>query len=338
MYKEVLKLNGGVPEFYRDKIMGLKKKEKYLKLVEYDSQFNTVWDSFEDKINNFILKGNDVIYTVYNEKTISRKITDFSLNYVLEHPLIIFKKNCDDRYFYGNNKRLGFIKFDLLKGKVKTIYREKKIEGLIELIQDYIVRIYSGQLFVYNKTEFSLLWQKDFSKIAEYQEIDGSIETGEIREVYNYKDTIAVLTQLYVFKIDILTGGIISQQKLPWGFMALSIHKNRAYSCYGFHFIEINLDTLEVINFQRMEYEEHKNKPHFAIMNHPVYHEGLVFHAVRLEGGLHCVGAIDPNTGKRVWIHPIGVYDINSIAFHEDKMFVHDIDGTLHIYEKNKYA
>jgi hypothetical protein len=69
-------------------------------------------------------------------------------------------------------------------------------------------------------------------------------------------------------------------------------------------------------------------------MNHPVYHEGLVFHAVRLEGGLHCVSAIYPETGKRVWIQPIGAYDINSIAFHEDKMFVHDTASALHVFKR----
>src|SRR5690606_18855426 len=123
-------------------------------------------------------------------------------------------------------------------------------------------------IYIYNKTDFSLLWQQNFAKVAEYQEIDGEHVLGKIREVYCYKESIVVLTQLFIFRVEIQTGKIICQQKLPAGFMVLSIHKNKAYGCYGYHCIEIDLDTLEVINFHRIEYEDYEGDRHLALMNH----------------------------------------------------------------------
>src|SRR5690606_8549401 len=158
---------------------------------------------------------------------------------------------------------------------------------------------------------------------------------GDIRQLWSYNGHIMVLTQMFLFKLNSETGETIQQQKLPAGFMELCMYRNKAYGCYGYHFIEIDLDTLDILCFKRLEYENYEGQELFTLMNKAVYHEGLVFHAVRLEGGLHCVGAIQPKTGERIWLHPIGVNDINSIAFHNNKMFAHDIGSTLHIFERN---
>ena len=348
MYKKIKNKEGvgglDISKKYLSHTLTTKEFRSKLMVENWDGK--TIFTSHEERVNRVCLFDNFIAYVPRIEAI--TKVVNLSTLEINEIGIVLNNLFTGNPHFYdgvyynlsevvGNNTI-----YDLKTGDIVRIV-DKEIAGFIVLnTLDFLVTKKDSYIYTYSKSDFSLMWQQDFSKIAEYQEIDKEQVLGEIREVYSYEDTIIVLTQLFIFKMDIQTGKILCLQKLPAGFMKLSICKNMAYSCYGYHSIQMDLDTLEIANFHRIQYEDHEGKPHFAIMNHPVYHDGLVFHAVRLEGGLHCVGSIDPKTGKRVWICPIGVYDINSIAFHDNRMFVHDTGSTLYILEKvseenNKY-
>ncbi|MCX2682005.1 hypothetical protein OOZ15_18785 [Galbibacter sp. EGI 63066] len=331
MYKEVIKIEKVT--YYKivnEKLVILEKEDGNYRLYNYP-------DFTDEKIveGNF---GGDIINIgnlILGSNFKGFNIKDLSI----QNPLV------EQSYVMHNDKNIITKKVFYKERRVNYFLYNINFELVRQIATDYPVIMKSGLLItregnvgVYNLKKNKQLWRQDFSKIAEYQEIDGENILGEIREVYGYKDSIIVLTQLFIFRIDIQTGKILCQQKLPAGFIVLSIHKNKAYSCYGYHFIEIDLETLEVLNFHRIEYEDYDGKQHFTIMNHPIFDAGLIYHAFRLEGGLHCIGAIRPETGKRIWMHPVGGYDINNIAFYDNKMFVLDSGGTLHIYEKEETA
>lgn len=308
------------------------------KLCEFDNRGQLLWQTKKSdifyryhvtpqRILFYLDSTNNELVILHREMKQLLKIEKINLN--------LTNSRC-----YSGNILYSFEKEHILAFDIKNLSLTKKIEGSIEgrvfiIDETRVVTKKNSCIYVYNKTDFSVLWQKDFSTLAEYTEVDGVKEKGIIRQVWNYNDQIMILTQMFIFKLNCETGEIIQHKQLPAGFMELCVNDNIAYGCYGYHFIEIELDALDILNFQRMEYENYEGKELFTLMNKAVYHQGLVFHAVRLEGGLHCVGAIQPKTGERIWLHPLGVNDINSISFHNNNMFVHDIGSTLHIFERS---
>ncbi|GIZ14680.1 hypothetical protein [Capnocytophaga catalasegens] len=188
--------------------------------------------------------------------------------------------------------------------------------------------------YIDEELKISLLWQKDLSKITSYTEWDGTEEKGEIREIYSYNDTLIVLTQVFILRINLQTGDIIYSLRLPAGLMTLSIERNKAYGCYGYHYMEIDLEKGELINFVRIENALLNGQEYNAIMNKASYKDGFVFHGLRLEGSQYAVGAINTQTGNREWISPLSVNMVEKIEFHNDKMFISDTGGNLFIYER----
>src|SRR5690606_11041943 len=185
--------------------------------------------------------------------------------------------NLTNRYCYYGNILYSFekeniITYDLQKLFLTSIV-EGRIEGRVGFIdkRSVVTKKYSC-IYVYSKTGFFVLWQKDFSKLAEYIEVDGEEVLGDIRQLWSYNGYIMVLTQMFLFKLNSETGEVIQQQKLPAGFMGLCVNENKAYGCYGYHFIEIDLDTLGILSFKRMEYENYEGQELFTLMNKAVYH------------------------------------------------------------------
>jgi outer membrane protein assembly factor BamB len=307
-------------------------------LCEFDAGGNLLWNTINlDIYYRYHVTNELIIYNLKNKgdgtfflNRNTKKLLRHEENY-----LNVTNHNC-----YSEN-----VLYSFARGKI-NVYDLRKLAYIVSLndntfgvvnniVKDWLITNDSTNIYIYNKKDFSLLWQLNISEASSYEDL-GERVSGEIRGVYPNDDSIIILTQLFIFRIDIKTGEFIYQKQLPAGLMTLSIHKNKAYGCYGYHFVEVDLDTSEVLSFHRIEFENYEGKQYSAIMNQPTYHEGLVYHGIRLEGGLHCVGAIYPETGKRVWIYPIGVYNIETIVFHDDKLFVHDAGANLHIFDKSK--
>ncbi|WP_155284819.1 hypothetical protein [Capnocytophaga felis] len=255
----------------------------------------------------------------------------------------IFDEN-ENIFYYIVDNEYGIVRkfvgkfevdFYLLEIEKSQLLQKIDFEGEIVLFFDSgdIISNTDNTLFRY--TNFSLLWQKDFSEITNYKDYDGSLKQGEIREIYSYNNTLIVLTQLFILRINLQTGEIIYSLQLPAGLMTLSIEGDKAYGCYGYHYMEIDLEKGELINFVRIENALLNGQEYNAIMNKACYKDGFVFHGLRLEGGQYAVGAINTKTGKREWISPLSVSMVEKIEFHNDKMFILDTGGNLYIYEKN---
>ncbi|WP_212899556.1 hypothetical protein, partial [Capnocytophaga cynodegmi] len=98
---------------------------------------------------------------------------------------------------------------------------------------------------------------------------------------------------MFILRLHIETGEIIYSLRLPAGLMTLSISNNKAYGCYGYHYMEIDLEKGELINFVRIENALLNGQEYNAIMNKASYKDGFVFHGLRLEEGQYAVGAIN---------------------------------------------
>ena len=252
--------------------------------------------------------------------------------------------NCSNTYYYITNSKYIIIRkfitdFSLELHIVRLdnyqiVRKIKDTSGTIRLFTESNDLICSTEDFLFLYKDFSLLWQKDLSKLTQYTEWDGTEEEGKIREVYHYKDSVIVLTQVFILQIDLQTGDIVYSLQLPAGLMELSIVDNRAYGCYGYHYMEVDIEKGKLLKFIRIENAVYQGKEYNAIMDSPKFHEGYVFHGVRLEGGYYAISALDAQTEKRIWIDLLGTYMVEKIEFYENKMFVSDSGGSLYIYEK----
>ncbi|MFK8267165.1 hypothetical protein, partial [Capnocytophaga cynodegmi] len=240
----------------------------------------------------------------------------------------------NDIYIYIKNKDFLY-QFDKKGYKVEIFpFSEKKIFS--HLYNAFLIFKKENILYTHldKKSEIPLLWQKDLSDITSYKDYDGSLKQGDIREIYSYNNTLIVLTQVFILRLHIETGEIIYSLRLPAGLMTLSIEENKAYGCYGYHYMEIDLEKGELINFVRIENALLNGKEYNAIMNKACYKDGFVFHGLRLEGGQYAVGAINTKTGNREWISLLSVNMVEKIEFHDDKMFISDTGGNLLIYQR----
>ena len=252
--------------------------------------------------------------------------------------------NCSNTYYYITNSKYIIIRkfitdFSLELHIVRLdnyqiVRKIKDTSGTIRLFTESNDLICSTEDFLFLYKDFTLLWQKDLSKLTQYTEWDGTEEEGKIREVYEYQDSVIVLTQMFILRIDLQTGDIVYSLQLPAGLMELSIVGDKAYGCYGYHYMEVDIEKGKLLNFVRIENAVYQGKEYNAIMDSPKFHEGYVFHGVRLEGGYYAISALDAQTEKRIWIDLLGTYMVEKIEFYEDKMFVLDTGGYLHIYEK----
>ncbi|WP_212899600.1 hypothetical protein, partial [Capnocytophaga cynodegmi] len=293
MYKYIAKKKANLPQIWKDKIFTLTEINDKSSLVEIDNEFDFKWIGLENNIYSFTILGDLIVYEVDDEYTLARNLKSLEIVYTFDKPITVFIENCDENYYYHNTKKMGFIKFDYLKGEVNKVFLENRYNGLHKLLGDFLVLYKDKTISVHSKNDFSLLWQKNLSDITSYKDYDGSLKQGDIREIYSYNNTLIVLTQVFILRLHIETGEIIYSLRLPAGLMTLSIEGDKAYGCYGYHYMEIDLEKGELINFVRLENALLNGQEYNAIMNKASYKDGFVFHGLRLEGGQYAVGAIN---------------------------------------------
>ena len=330
----------------KEGIYGLYINEKYFiyteessngRIIVKDNSNIIIFSSMQNWINRFCLVGDNLCYSSYDEDfTRIQKLTENKtiILDVLLSDITPDTPNIYDNLYYNLSEIDNNCIYDLVIGK-EVGKCKNEIKGFIKLnTEDYILTKKETFIYNYSKTDFSLLWQKDLSKLTQYTEWDGTEEEGKIREVYEYQDSVIVLTQMFILRIDLQTGDIIYSLQLPAGLMELSIVGDKAYGCYGYHYMEVDIEKGRLLKFIRIENAVYQGKEYNAIMDSPKFHEGYVFHGVRLEGGYYAISALDAQTGKRMWIDLLSTYMVEKIEFYENKMFVSDSGGSLYIYEK----
>jgi len=58
---------------------------------------------------------------------------------------------------------------------------------------------------------------------------------------------------MFILRIDLQTGDIIYSLQLPAGLMELSIVGDKAYGCYGYHYMEVDIEKGKLLNFVRIK-------------------------------------------------------------------------------------
>ncbi len=313
----------------------LKSEEYRLYVCSIEDESEIIFISEEKKVNYYSIYGDNLIYISRDEdSTFLVNLKSKNKNQIDEilYDLVdnYYKKN--ENYYCDNNH--VYI-YDLLSGNIVKIIK-KTIIGYPKLgTDDYIITNNNIYIYVYLKTDFSLLWQKEMRDFFNNEE-DSKNNQLQIQEIYAYKDTFIVVTTFGTVCLKQVDGSLI--WKTDSYARTMEIVGNIGYVCTSLSLYKINLDTGEESGYgwihDRLPDFEYGDRSYWPAGHRVVYHNGFLWYLV-YDAGDSFIIAINPETGDYEWIHKVDTYEkADEIQFYENKMFVSDTGGYLHIYEK----
>ena len=341
MYKKI-EIKKGISSFYinekyvkyvQKSLEGKIKVENHLKEVIFTSEQN--W------INRSCLVGDNLCYSSYDEDFTRIQKLDNNKSIILDVLLSDITSDTPNIYnnlYYNLSEIDNNCIYDLVIGK-EVGKCKNEIKGFIKLNTDnHIVtgKYLQTYIYIYIKTDFTLLWQKNIRDI--FNEEDRENNQLQIQEIYAYKNTFIIVTTFGTVCLKQVDGSLI--WKTDSYARTMEIVGNIGYVCTSLSLYKINLDTGEESGYgwihDRLPDFEYGDRSYWPAGHRVVYHNGFLWYLV-YDAGDSFIIAINPETGDYEWIHKVDTYEkADEIQFYEDKMFVSDTGGYLHIYEKEE--
>ena len=335
MYKQVKKIEELYDYFYIDgKIYA--KMEENCRLKELSLTGEVLWEAEETEIRyNYV--NNNVI--IFNLESLEDKYTyDRTFIYDRRRKTLIFRGEIELNISYiffnknilNSNTNENIIVFDILKGEILNKIDKPTIGVTLLMTEEYVVKKYDPYIYIYVKSDYSLLRQQDI------QDFFPGKEELSILEIYSYKDTFIIIARVGIVCLSQKDGSLI--WKCNYYARTMEIVGHYGYVCTSLSFYRVDLDTGESYDYDR-EYAalpdfEYNGKNHWPSGHRVVYHKGLLWYSVYSSGESFII-AIDPETANYQWIHKVETYEkVMDIKFYDDKMFVTDTGYNLFIYEE----
>ena len=201
------------------------------------------------------------------------------------------------------------------------------------MTEKYVIKGYDPYIYIYVKSDYSLLWQQDI------QDFFPGKEDLSILEIYSYKDTFIIIARVGIVCLSQKDGSLI--WKCDYYARTMEIVGHYGYVCTSLSFYRVDLDNGEKYGYGR-KYDrlpdfEYNGENHWPSGHRVVYHKGLLWYIV-YSSGESFILVIDPETGEYKWIHKVETYEkVMDIKFYDDKMFLLDSGNTLFIYEEDTF-
>ena len=336
MYKKVKKIEDLYDYFYIDgKIYA--KMEENCRLKELSLTGEVLWEAEETEIrHNYV--NNDVI--IFNLESLEDKYT-YDRTFIYDRrkktliftgkiELILFSKKCFDGNILYSNTNENIIIFDILKGEILKKIDKSTIGVTLLVTEKYVVKKYNPYIYIYVKSDYSLLRQQNI------QDFFPGEEELSILEIYSYKDTFIIIARVGIVCLSQKDGSLI--WKCDYYARTMEIVGHYGYVCTSLSFYRVDLDNGEKYGYGR-KYDrlpdfEYNGENHWPSGHRVVYHKGLLWYIVYSSGESFII-AIDPETANYQWIHKVDTYEkVMDIKFYDDKMFVTDTGYNLFIYEE----
>lgn len=207
--------------------------------------------------------------------------------------------------------------------------------GPIIINNDLVITRKEG-LYAYSIENNSLVWQQDLKETLKYH-FDKKDVYGQIKQIKHYKDSVIVVSDGGVIRLLLETGEILWKSKTYA--RTMEIVEETGYVCTNHSLYKVNLKSGTISGYgweyHRLPDLEYNGKTYWAVGHEVIYHNGLLWYSV-YSAGESFITAINPESGNYEWIHHVDTYEkIESPRFYDNKMFILDTGGTLHIYEKD---
>ena len=335
MYRQIEKWENIFSYFYIDgKIYTKIEKNSILKELSLTGE--VFWESEETEVRYYYVN-NDVI--IFNLESLEDKYTyDRTFIYDRRRKTLIFRGEIELNISYiffnknilNSNTNENIIVFDILKGKILKKIDKPTIGVTLLMTEEYVVKKYDPYIYIYVKSDYSLLRQQNI------QDFFPGEEELSILEIYSYKDTFIIIARVGIVCLSQKDGSLI--WKCDHYARTMEIVGHYGYVCTSLSFYRVDLDTGEKYGYGR-KYDrlpdfEYNGKNHWPAGHRVVYHKGLLWYIVYSSGESFII-AIDPETANYQWIHKVDTYEkVMDIKFYDDKMFVTDTGYNLFIYEE----
>ena len=335
MYKQVKKINDIGRYIYIDGLIyGIKEEEEKRYFQELSLEGEILWLSKESNVYDYYTNEEVIIFNLKNTEGTSKDL----LIYDRKTKKIIFKGEIELNISYiffnknilNSNTNKNIIIFDILKGKILKKIDKPTIGVTLLMTEEYVVKKYDPYIYIYRKSDYSLLRQQNI------QDFFPGEEELSILEIHSYKDTFIIIARVGIVCLSQKDGSLI--WKCDHYALTMEIVGHYGYVCTSLSFYRVDLDTGEFYNYDRKYSRlpdfEYNGKTYWPSGHRVVYHKGLLWYRVYSSGDSFIV-AIDPDTANYQWIHKVDTYEkVNDIKFHDDKMFVTDTGYNLFIYEE----
>ena len=338
MYRQIEKWENIFSYFYIDGKIYVKTEENCI-LKELSLTGEVLWESEETEVRYYYVN-NDVI--IFNLESLEDKYTyDRTFIYDRRRKTLIFRGEIELNISYiffnknilNSNTNENIIVFDILKGEILKKIDKPTIGVTLLVTEKYVVKKYDPYIYIYVKSDYSLLRQQDI------QDFFPGKEELSILEIYSYKDTFIIIARVGIVCLSQKDGSLI--WKCNYYARTMEIVGHYGYVCTSLSFYRVDLDTGESYDYDR-EYAalpdfEYNGKNHWPSGHRVVYHKGLLWYSVYSSGESFII-AIDPETANYQWIHKVETYEkVMDIKFYDDKMFVTDTGYNLFIYEEESF-
>ena len=335
MYRQIEKWENIFSYFYIDGKMYVKTEENCI-LKELSLTGEVLWESEETEVRYYYVN-NDVI--IFNLESLEDKYTyDRTFIYDRRRKTLIFRGEIELNISYiffnknilNSNTNENIIVFDILKGKILKKIDKPTIGVTLLMTEEYVVKKYDPYIYIYVKSDYSLLRQQNI------QDFFPGEEDLSILEIYSYKDTFIIIARVGIVCLSQKDGSLI--WKCDYYARTMEIVGHYGYVCTSLSFYRVDLDNGEKYGYGR-KYDrlpdfEYNGENHWPSGHRVVYHKGLLWYIVYSSGESFII-AIDPETANYQWIHKVETYEkVMDIKFYDDKMFVTDTGYNLFIYEE----
>ena len=335
MYRQIEKWENIFSYFYIDGKIYVKTEENCI-LKELSLTGEVLWESEETEVRYYYVN-NDVI--IFNLESLEDKYTyDRTFIYDRRRKTLIFRGEIELNISYiffnknilNSNTNENIIVFDILKGKILKKIDKPTIGVTLLMTEEYVVKKYDPYIYIYVKSDYSLLRQQNI------QDFFPGEEELSILEIYSYKDTFIIIARVGIVCLSQKDGSLI--WKCNYYARTMEIVGHYGYVCTSLSFYRVDLDTGEKYGYGR-KYDrlpdfEYNGENHWPSGHRVVYHKGLLWYSVYSSGESFII-AIDPETANYQWIHKVETYEkVMDIKFYDDKMFVTDTGYNLFIYEE----
>jgi len=336
MYRQIEKWENIFSYFYIDGKIYVKTEENCI-LKELSLTGEVLWESEETEVRYYYVN-NDVI--IFNLESLEDKYTyNRTFIYDRRKKTLIFRGEIELNISYiffnknilNSNTNENIIVFDILKGKILNKIDKPTIGVTLLMTEEYVVKKYDPYIYIYVKSDYSLLRQQNI------QDLFPGEEDLSILEIYSYKDTFIIIARVGIVCLSQKDGSLI--WKCDHYALTMEIVGHYGYVCTSLSFYRVDLDTGEFYNYNRKYSRlpdfEYNGENHWPSGHRVVYHKGLLWYDVHTSKHPFII-AIDPETATYQWIYEIkDTYeDIEEIRFYDNKMFVTDTGNNLFIYEE----
>ena len=335
MYRQIEKWENIFSYFYIDGKIYVKTEENCI-LKELSLTGEVLWEAEETEVRYYYVN-NDVI--IFNLESLEDKYTyDRTFIYDRRKKTLIFRGEIELNISYiffnknilNSNTNENIIVFDILKGKILKKIDKPTIGVTLLMTEEYVVKKYDPYIYIYVKSDYSLVRQQDI------QDFFPGEEDLSILEIYSYKDTFIIIARVGIVCLSQKDGSLI--WKCDHYALTMEIVGHYGYVCTSLSFYRVDLDTGEFYNYNRKYSRlpdfEYNGENHWPSGHRVVYHKGLLWYRVYSSGESFII-AIDPETANYQWIHKVETYEkVMDIKFYDDKMFVTDTGYNLFIYEE----